>query len=99
VVSPSVNAILSPSENSIAVNNNNNNLMEERKPMHGRAKFRSVSLLTILVPTLQTGRTDELILCYICVCHNIGRSKIHIFLNVRNNFAVYFFYKCIMHAV
>ena len=35
--------------------------------MHGRAKFRSVSLLIFLVSTLQTGRTDELILLYLCV--------------------------------
>ena len=71
--------------------------MEGRKPMYGRAKFRRFSLLTFLVSTLQTGRTDELIFCYICVCHNIGRSKNHIFLNVGTNFAVYFvqmYYAC-----
>jgi len=74
-----VNGVLPPSENSIAVNNNNNNnnyyyyyyyyyyLLNEGKPMHGRAKFRSVSLLIFLVSTLQTGRTDELILLYLCV--------------------------------
>jgi hypothetical protein len=65
--------------------------MEEREPMHGRAKFRSVSQLTPLVSTLQTGRADELLLCRnICVCHNIGHSKIHTFLNVGNNFVVHF---------
>jgi hypothetical protein len=64
--------------------------MEEREPKYGRAKFRSVSLLTFLVFTLQTGRTDELILCHICVCHNIGYSKVYIFLNVGINFAIYF---------
>ena len=64
--------------------------MEEREPMQGRAKFLGVSPLTFLVSTLQTGRTDELILCYICVCHNIGHSKIQMFLNAGTNFAVYF---------